>query len=391
MIILQVIFWCAAFLLLHTYLLYPIILQLLSMGKSQLTEVYKTEDESLPFISILLAVYNEEKVIAQKIESILHTGYPIEKIEWLIGSDQSTDTTEEIIGRFSKLYPQIKLTRFENRMGKINIMNELAQKASAGILVFTDANVYFRKDTLYELVKHYKNQKIALVGGNILNPAIKADGISRQERDYLFNENRMKYQEGMLWGAMMGAFGGCFSIRKEFFVPTPPDFIVDDFYVTMHVFEQNGKAICEMNATCTEDVSNKVREEFRRKVRIATGNFQNLSRFKGLLSFGNGGVAFAFWSHKVIRWIGPFLLMITYFSSFVLWRENDFYKFFFWIQTLLFTVPLLDAMLRLMNIHISALRYVSHFYLMNAALLKGFFNYLTGVTNNVWKPTERNQ
>ncbi|MEO6167477.1 MAG: glycosyltransferase [Chitinophagales bacterium] len=390
MIVLQIIFWCAALLLLHSYLFYPLILKLLSAGKKQQSLIYKQEEE-LPFISILLAVYNEERVMEQKIASTFYTSYPLEKIEWIIGSDQSTDNTEAIISQHAKQFPQIRLIRFEERTGKIAIMNELSKQASATLLVFTDANVFFARDTLYELVKHYRNPAIALVAGNILNPVIKADGISRQERDYLFNENRMKYQEGILWGAMMGAFGGCYSMRKEFFVPTPSSFIVDDFYITMKVLEQNGRAISELNATCNEDVSNKVSEEFRRKTRIAKGNFQNLGRFSNLLSPSKGTVAFAFWSHKVLRWMGPFLLIITYFSSFVLSFNSDFFKACCWMQTLLFAVPLLDATLRKLNIHFSGLRYIAHFYVMNAALLNGFFNYLTGVKNNVWKPTERNQ
>lgn len=390
MIVWQIIFWCAALLLLHSYLFYPVLLRLLSSGKTQQQVTYLPADE-LPFISILLAVYNEEKVISQKIESTFHTSYPVEKIEWLIGSDHSSDATEAIISNYTKQFPQLRLVRFEKRTGKIGIMNELAKQAASKFLVLTDANVFFTKDTLYELVKHYKNPAIAMVAGNILNPVVKADGISRQERDYLFNENRMKYQEGILWGAMMGAFGGCYSLRKEFFIPTPPGFIVDDFFITMNVLQQKGKAINELKATCHEDVSNKVKEEFRRKTRIATGNFQNLGRFSDLLSPEKGAVAFAFWSHKVLRWIGPFLLIITYFSSFVLSFTSDFFKTCCWIQTLLFAVPLLDAMLRKLNIHFSGLRYISHFYVMNAALLNGFFNYLTGVKNNVWKPTERNQ
>lgn len=390
MIVWQIIFWCAALLLLHSYLFYPVLLRLLSSGKTQQQVTYLPADE-LPFISILLAVYNEEKVISQKIESTFHTSYPVEKIEWLIGSDHSSDATEAIISNYTKQFPQLRLVRFEKRTGKIGIMNELAKQAASKFLVLTDANVFFTKDTLYELVKHYKNPAIAMVAGNILNPVVKADGISRQERDYLFNENRMKYQEGILWGAMMGAFGGCYSLRKEFFIPTPPGFIVDDFFITMNVLQQKGKAINELKATCHEDVSNKVKEEFRRKTRIATGNFQNLGRFSDLLSPEKGAVAFAFWSHKVLRWIGPFLLIITYFSSFVLSFTSDFFKTCCWTQTLLFAVPLLDAMLRKLNIHFSGLRYISHFYVMNAALLNGFFNYLTGVKNNVWKPTERNQ
>ncbi len=348
-------------------------------------------EDDLPFISILLAVYNEEKVIQQKIESTLQTSYPPEKIEWLIGLDKCSDRTAMILRQYENHLKHLKLIHFEERMGKIAIINQLAEEAKGEIFIFTDANVFFTRETLYNLVKHYKEQHIALVAGNILNPTIKSDGISRQESSYQILENRLKYNEGILWGAMMGAFGGCYSMRKRFFLPTPVNFLVDDFYITMGVIEQGGKAINELDAICYEDVSNKITEEFRRKTRIAAGNFQNFARFIRLLSPYKGGVAFAFWSHKVLRWLGPLLLILCYLSSFVLSSDHQFYRGCFWIQTFLFMLPVLDLVLRKLKIHFFGLRYISHFYLMNLALLTGFFKYLIGVKDNVWEPTERNQ
>src|SRR5690606_1843765 len=150
-------------------------------------------------------------------------------------------------------------------------------EAKGEVFILTDANVFFTKDTIYQLVKHYKNPEVAQVGGNIINPEHKQDGISFQEKSYLSRENIIKYQEGIIWGCMIGAFGGCYSIRANYFVPVPPKFLVDDFYISMHVLEQNKKALNELDAHCYEDVSNKIKEEFRRKLRISAGNFQNLA------------------------------------------------------------------------------------------------------------------
>src|SRR5690606_20929272 len=145
----------------------------------------------------------------------------------------------------------------------------------AEILILTDANVYFEPHTIYELVKHYKNSEIALVGGLIINTNIKKTGISYQEKTYLSNENLIKYREGILWGTMVGAFGGVYSIRKENEHPVPKNYVRDEFYITMHVIQDGKKAITELTATCYEDISNIIKEEFKRKVRISIGNFQN--------------------------------------------------------------------------------------------------------------------
>ena len=120
----------------------------------------------------------------------------------------------------------------------------------------------------------------------------------------------MKYQEGVVWGAMMGAFGGCFAVRRACYHPAPAEFLVDDFYITMAVLRDGYQAINELDAICYEDVSDHLPEEFRRKARISAGNFQNLGEFRPLLCPPWRGVAFAWWSHKVLRWCTPQLLLL---------------------------------------------------------------------------------
>ncbi|MEO5674086.1 MAG: glycosyltransferase, partial [Chitinophagales bacterium] len=383
MIAAQVIFWCSVILLAHSYFIYPLLVRIISIGKKQNKNCFSLTGE-LPEVSILLAVFNEEEVMNQKILSTLDSSYPVSKLEFLIGSDASTDDTEEIIRRCSVQFPQIKYYPFKNRTGKAGIMNHLAARAGGEILLLTDANVMFSRQTIFELVKHFKNDSIALVAGNILNSEVKSDGISKQESTYQAFENNLKYREGVLWGAMMGASGGCYTVRSEYFSPTPENFIVDDFYITIAALEKGGKAICELEASCYEDVSNLSKEEFRRKSRIATGNFQILRRFWKLLSPGRGEMAFAFFSHKILRWLGPFFILTAYLSSFVLSFQHDYYKFFFWIQTILLLTPLIDLVLIKLKIHLHGLRYISHFYMMNLAMLNGFFKFLRGVKHNVW-------
>ena len=390
MIALEIIFWLCVLGMLHSYLFYPLIVYLLSLTKKQNGIVFE-EYEEMPTVSVLLAVHNEEEVISEKIETTMKSRFPPRKIEFLIGSDASTDATDKLIEDKKHEHPQIRLYRLESRTGKAAIMNELAHEASGGILILTDANVLFTESTIEELVRHFKNPTIAVVAGNITSKDVKHHGIGRQESAYQRMENNLKYREGILWGAMMGAFGGCYAIRKKYFSPTPPKYIVDDFYITMAALEMGGKAISEPKASCHEDVSHSSKEEFRRKTRIATGNFQIIGRFMNLLSPLKGGIAFAFFSHKVLRWLGPFFIVAGYLSSFGLSFTSDFYRICFVIQTILLLIPLGDLILRKLNVHWFGLRSISHFYMMNLALLNGFFKFLTGVKHNVWQPTQRNQ
>ena len=146
-------------------------------------------------------------------------------------------------------------------------------------LILTDAKVIFALDTIYELVKHFKNNDIGIVGGNILNEKIRKDGISIQEKAFMSREIMMKYQEGLVWANTMGVYGAVYAIRKELMTVIPFTFSVDDFFITMNVIRKKKKVIMELNALTREEVPNEISMEFRRKVRISAGNFQNLCRF----------------------------------------------------------------------------------------------------------------
>ncbi len=183
----------------------------------------------------------------------------------------------------------------------------------------------------------------------------------------------------------MGAEGGCYAIRKENFSPVPKNFYMDDFYITLNVIEQGKEIVFDKEAICNEDVPTESQEEFKRKVRISIGNFQNLNRYNALLWKFNG-IGFAFWSHKVLRWLTPFLLMVCFFTSFSLMFHDKWFVVLFSLQLFGFFTPVIDWLL---NINFSLLRFVSHFYLMNLALLKGFITYVKGVDSNVWQPTKR--
>jgi len=390
-LILQLLFWLAIFLVFHSYVLFPKILEVLARNKKQNQIIWDLTDSDLPGVDILMAVYNEEKVIREKILSLVETNYPLEKINIYIGSDASTDKTDDIIHELIQSYPQIKLFRY-SRTGKSGIINQLYKESNSDVIVLTDANVFFEIDTIYHLTKHYKNETIGLIGGNIVNPDFKKTGISFQEKKYLERENRIKYLEGICMGGMIGAFGGCYSLRRELFVEVPEKWLVDDFFIAMQVLRKDKKTINELSAICTEDVSNKISEEFRRKVRISAGNFQNLFTFLDLLSPLKFGIAFCFISHKVLRWITPFLLIGLFIVNLLLLSSGyGIYTLTFIGQIAVMLCVLLDRVFKKIGLHSRILRFITHFYTMNFALLVGFINYSKGVKTTIWKPTERNQ
>ena len=392
MIIIEIFFWISIFSILHSYVLYPLILSFFSRNKS-FKHNYYTEKSDAPKVSILMSLFNEEEVIAEKLDSIFNTSYPLNKIEILIGSDNSVDKTNEIVEAYSKKYSQLVFIPFFKRQGKGNIINQLYEKANGNILILSDANVIFDKNTIWEVIKYFKSPKIGLVDTNMINKGLKKDGISVQEKSYISREVVIKNQESRLWGTMMGPFGGCYAIRKELYSPVPANFLVDDFYINMKILEQKYLAINNFDAKVYEDVSNNLQDEFRRKIRIATGNFQNLKEFSKLLFPLNTGLSFSFLSHKVLRWLGPFFLLELILDGVILsyFYKQTIYIYILILLSLSLLVPLLDFLLKKINVHIKILRFITHFYTMNLALFIGFFKFLKGVESNVWKPTKRNQ
>ena len=394
---LQIVFWLCVFSLLHTYLFYPLILKILSKGKQNNALVFDEGDE-LPFVSVIMSVYNEEKVIDEKMESLLKLEYPQEKLKIFVGSDCSDDSTNSKMEYFNRHHSHIFFISFESRRGKPDVVNDLValafEKNSPGdhhVLLLTDASVILQKDTLFQLVKHFKNKQIALVDANMLGTGMSAAGISKVENEYITTEVTLKHLEGIAFGKMIGPFGGCYALRSDFFTKIPPKYLVDDFFIAMKTFEKGGLAINELEAKCFESVSNEIKEEYRRKARISAGNFQNLSTFKHLLWQMNS-LSFAFFSHKVLRWLGPFFIIFAFLSNGLLALYDNFlYRMLFLFQTaFLLLVPMLDLLFKNLNINVLTFRKVRYFVMMNIALLEGFIKYLNGIKNNVWQPPKRN-
>ncbi|NPD44232.1 MULTISPECIES: glycosyltransferase [unclassified Lentimicrobium] len=388
MMILQILFWLSVLMIFHSYVFFPLLIKFLAKGKT--FNYPELSDDELPKMSILVSAFNEEAVIAEKIESVFKSNYPIAKFELLIGSDNSDDDTNVIIQSYADKHPNLIFNAYSKRRGKQNVVNDLFHLSKGSILILTDANVIFDENTLLEIARPFTDENIGLVDTNMINRGLKKEGISHQEKAYISREVYIKQYESLVWGSMMGPFGGCYAIRREDYSQVPSNALVDDFYINMKIFEKGKLSVNNLEAKVFEDVSNDLKIELIRKIRIATGNFQNLKWFGHLLWPMNNGVAFTFLSHKVLRWLGPFFLLISLLSSALLWN-TPFYQLAFSIQIAGFFIPLLDSLLKKLSFNSRFLRFITHFYSMNLALFIGFFRFSKGVKSGIWKVTKRNQ
>ncbi|MEM1214726.1 MAG: glycosyltransferase [Bacteroidota bacterium] len=388
-----IVFWLAGFALVYTYVIYPSLVAFWARGKSL---PRPAPPAVWPHVSILMAVHNEEAVIEEKLRSLLAQDYPEDRLHFYIGSDNSSDQTNSIVAAFAQREAKLHFFPFPQRQGKPGVINQLATAAAERqpqsaehLFIITDASVMLSPGVTKALARHFDRPNLAIVDAHMIHTGMDPTDISDAENSYISWEGRLKYHESVLWQQMIGPFGGCYALRSDFFVPVPDNFLVDDFYITMQAFRKGGLAITEPNAHCYEPVGHEIREEFRRKSRISAGNVQNMLAFTDLWLPPWGMPNFAFFSHKIIRWLGPIWLILLMLSAGLL-ANNYFYAIAFGCLGVgYFLIPLFDEVLMRFGFHWSLARNVRYFLVMNLALLKGYFRYAKGIQSNVWQPPKR--
>lgn len=387
-LILQVLFWLSLGSILSSYLFYPLMVRFLAFLKK---EKKPAQIEEWPTIEIVFAAYNEEAVLDKKIRSILACNYPSDKLSISIGSDNSSDASNQILEDWQAREPRLKVKLYKNRRGKSAIINDLTEKSSAELLLLTDANIIFASDLLHKLVNRLYSEKDAAACGAVIHyGALPQKGISKQENLYLSWENKLKAAESKLWSIVLGLEGGAYLIKADKFPKIPPLFFMEDFYVSLNLMEHNHKVLWEPQAKVYEDVSVSPQEEYKRKVRIGIGNFQNLKYFKSLLFKKFWPIGFAFLAHKILRWFTPFFLILLLFSSTQLTMHHWFYAIFSGLYMVFIGLGLFGILFAQRKGG-GFLKYPGHFIYMNLALLEGFVTYIKGIKSNAWEPTARNQ
>ena len=400
----QIIFWGSLAALLHSYVFYPFLMRMFARGKHANILAFALTDPDLPVVSVLMSVHNEERIIAKKLDNLQRVNYPAEKLQVYVGSDNSDDSTHELIAAWIARNPaaNIHFVPFQKRRGKPPVINDLAQLAltdfekrypasNQHLFLLTDASVMLEPETLFHLVRHFKNPEIGVVDAHMRSEGLRQEGISRSEERYLSGEVQLKHWESQAWGMMIGPFGGCYALRANLFEPIPPRSLVDDFWLVFRVLEKGYAAINDLDAQCFEGATHRVADEYRRKKRIAAGSFQNLARFRRWVLPPTTRLGFAFFSHKVLRWFGGFFLLLLFLSAAVLALQNQFFNRLFWLMTFgtLGVLALNFFQNKFQRKPWVLVKNLVYFLAMNLALVDGFFKWLRGIREGTWQRTTR--
>jgi len=375
---LEWLFWVSIAIIAYTYVGYPLIILVVS----KLFRKPVDKKPIFPKVSILLAAYNEEKVIERRLRNFLSLDYPKDKLEIIVVSDGSTDRTAEIISKWTDM--GVKLLNSPVRRGKAHALNRAVAEAKGEIIVFADARQVYDPDAIKELVANFSDERVGAVSGELhfrngSETSPIGEGLSR----YWTYEKFIRKHESMLHSSL-GATGAIYAIRRELFTPIPEDTILDDFVIPMKIVQKGFRVIFEPRAKAYDKPFSKAKQEFIRKVRTLAGNWQAFAFVKDLFNPFRSKVALQLISHKFLRLIVPYLVMIAFISN-ILLLSRPFYKLTYILQLLLYVCAIFGLLSQGKKFNPKVCKLCATFVLFNIAVVAGWWNFVRRKQNAIWK------
>lgn len=370
----------------YNYAGYAVIVYI--MNKLRRNPAPVEENAYTPSVSFIVAAFNEEDCIEKKVRNSLQQDYPPEKIEFIFITDGSSDGTGNIIRR----YPSIRLLHRDERRGKSAAINRAVTEAGNDILIFSDANTLLNEKAVHNIARHYRRDNVGGVAGEkkVLSLDSGADQVGASEGLYWKYESYLKKLDSD-FHSVVGAAGELFSLRRNLFEPVSDAVILDDFVISMKVAQKGYRVVYEPEAYAMELPSFSIRDEQKRKVRIAAGGFQALGMLGPSMAFWKQPrLSFLYISHRVLRWtLSPLCLILAFVSNFILLfgEGHLFYKLLFAAQALFYGAALLATFPRFRNNRLFKLPY--YFAFMNISVIQGFFRFLRGRQPATWEKARR--
>ncbi len=384
----KIVFFIALFIIFYSYLGYGLLLFVLV----KLKQIFVKQEEFEPYdnypeITLLVTAYNEKEYVQKKVENSLELDYPTQKLKFLWVTDGSNDGTPELLKR----YQNIVVIHENERKGKIAAMNRAVKFIKSPIIVFSDANTMLGKDSIKVIANLFQDPKTGCVSGEkrvIVETKEKAAGAG--EGFYWKYESLLKKWDAQLNSAV-GAAGELFAIRTELYREVEPDTLLDDFIISLRVAMQGFKIDYNPNAYAVETPSANVKEELKRKVRIAAGGIQSVIRLKPLLNiFKYGLLSFQYISHRVLRWtITPLMLPLIFLLNIALINSGVFYRITLALQILCYIMALAGWYLQSKKSNWKILFIPFYFLIMNYAVYLGFFRYISKAQSVNWERAKR--
>ena len=392
--ILKFFFWFCIFLVFYAYVGYGIVLFFLVQIKRIFTKKKVSFDSSYqPDVTFVVAAFNEQDWIEDKIRNCLEFDYPEDKIHYLFVTDGCSDSTPDLVKNYA--WPQSaswSLHHRPERKGKIAAVERIMEFVKTPIVIYTDANTDVNPSAIKEIVKHYENPKVGAVAGEKrISMSDKDAANAAGEGIYWKYESTLKRWDSELY-SVVGAAGELFSLRTNLFQAVPQDTVIEDFYMTLKIAQKGYKVRYEPAAYAVESSSASVKEELKRKIRIAAGGLQAISRLTPLLNiFKYGMLSFQYISHRVLRWtLAPLALPIILLLNIQLAMSAEpIYTYILYLQIAFYAAALIGYLLETRQLKLKAFFVPYYFCIMNYAVYMGFFRFVKGSQSVVWEKAKR--
>lgn len=384
----EILFLTALFIVFYTYFGYGVLLYLLVKIKRVFSP--SPEREQSPFepeMTILITAYNEKDFVKLKVENTRSLDYPKDKIRQVWVTDGSNDSTPDML----KKYPEVTVLHLDERKGKIAAMNRAMKFVETPYVIFSDANTMLSEGSVRVIADLFRNPKTGCVSGEkrILSTGAES-AAGAGEGIYWRYESTLKKWDAELYSAV-GAAGELFAIRTELFCEVEPDTLLDDFIISLRIAMSGYKIDYNPQAYAIEAPSESVKEELKRKIRIAAGGIQSIVRLLPLLNiFKYKTLSFQYISHRVLRWtIAPALLPVIFILNAILIERSVIYQTLFIAQIIFYTLAAIGWVLQSREIKIRVLFIPFYFLIMNYAVYRGFLRYLAGKQSVNWERAKR--
>jgi poly-beta-1,6-N-acetyl-D-glucosamine synthase len=355
---LKALFWVSVAFPLYVYIGFPVLLWLLQALVRGAPRGQPIE----PSVSLLVAAYNEAAVIADKIRNSLALDYPADRLEIVVASDGSSDTTAEIVRSFeAESCGRVRLLDYPHNRGKMAVLNDAIRQLRGDIVAFSDATSMLATDSLRILVQSFNDHRVGAASG--VYRLLKKDQsqLGTQEDIYWKYETFLKVQEARL-GAFTGAHGSLFAIRCALYPFPSENTINDDFTIPMRILARGHRVAYEPAAVAFEEAHEM--EGFSRRVRITAGNIEQLREIKDLLWPPRPFVLFCLFSHKSARLLVP-VFMLTALATNIALRSQFPYDWLLALQALFYSLAVLGGTVDLLP---KILRLPYYFCVVNASL-----------------------
>jgi cellulose synthase/poly-beta-1,6-N-acetylglucosamine synthase-like glycosyltransferase len=332
-----------------------------------------------PSVSIVLAVHNGAALLPRKIEHLLGLDYPGIK-EIIIVSDGSTDGTVEMLAR--QRHPRLTTVVLHEHGGKAVAVNAGVAKATAEVILFVDIRQEIAPGAVQQLVSNFADPKVGCVAGELVLRTGSHDDASAAVSGFYWRYEKWIRTCESICGSPVGVSGCFYAIRRELAVPQPAGMILDDMFQPLSIIRKGYRSVLDVHAYVYDTSPTKIDEEFHRKVRTLAGNFQ-LFRLAPWTLTPRNPVIFQLVSHKVMRLVVPYLLVLLLISTLALSGGSLIFAAFAALQVFGWAISILGLRYRIPVLHRVAAP-ASALLVLNAAAVVGLYKFIV-TRGPLWK------